>query len=367
MLDALVRLSLRYRLLVIAAFVIVVAIGVRAWIIVPVDAFPDFTPNQVNIYTESPGLAAEDVERLLTIPIETAMAGLPSVEQVRSVSLFGLSYVAIYFRDDMDIYFARRLVGEKLAEARERIPAGYGEPELGPNSSGLGQVFWYTIESTDQKLSAMDLRTLHDWNVRVHLRTVPGVDDVTSWGGYEKQYQVLVDPEKLIEYGITFKQVMEALTANNRQVGGQYVNLGRGQYLVRGVGLMTGIPGIENAVLAQEHGTPILVRDVAAVKEGGAVRFGAVTRDGKEVTLGIALARLHENAKNVADAVKARLEVVRQSLPAGVTINPVYDRTDIVEKELEWVRPRRHVFVRACESCSDDPVSLLHARQGICA
>lgn len=338
MLDMFVRVSLRYRLLVIAAFLIVIGLGARAWFLVPVDAFPDVTPNQVNIYTESPGLAAEDVERLLTIPIETAMAGLPSVEQVRSVSLFGLSYVAIYFRDDMDIYFARRLAGEKLTEAKERIPPGYGEPELGPNSSGLGQVFWYTIESADQKLSAMDLRTLHDWSVRVALRTVPGVDDVTSWGGQEKQYQVLIDPEKLLKYGLTFKQVMEALAANNRQVGGQYVNLGREQYLVRGVGLMSGVSDIESAVLAQENGTPVLVKDVAQVKEDGAVRFGAVTRDGKEVTLGIALARLHENAKDVADAIKARLKAVQQSLPAGVTINPVYDRTDIVDKALKTSR-----------------------------
>src|SRR4029077_12494506 len=149
-----------------------------AFQLVPVDAFPDVTPVQVNIYTESPGLAAEDVETLLTAPIETAMAGLPGIEQIRSVSLFGLSYVSVYFKDDVDIYFARRLAGEKLLEAKERIPEGYGEPSLGPNSSGLGQVFWYTVESADQKLSTMDLRTLQDWNVRLLLRTAPGVDDV---------------------------------------------------------------------------------------------------------------------------------------------------------------------------------------------
>jgi cobalt-zinc-cadmium resistance protein CzcA len=190
MLNKIVDLSLRYKLLVLVGFGLVVFLGVRAFLAVPVDAFPDVTPNQVNVYTESPGLAAEDVEKLLTSPIETAMAGLPGVEQIRSVSLFGLSYVGIYFKDDVDIYFARRLVGEKLLEAKERIPAGYGEPSLGPNSSGLGQVFWYTVESADKKLSAMDLRTLHDWNVRLMLRTAAGVDDVTTWGGFEKQYQV---------------------------------------------------------------------------------------------------------------------------------------------------------------------------------
>jgi cobalt-zinc-cadmium resistance protein CzcA len=302
---------------------------------VPVDAFPDVTPNQVNIYTESPGLAAEDVEKLLTAPIETAMAGLSGVEQIRSVSLFGLSYVGVYFKDNVDIYFARRLVGEKLQEAKERLPQGYGEPALGPNSSGLGQVFWYTIESADQKLSAMDLRTLHDWSVRLMLRTAPGVDDVTTWGGQEKQYQVLIHPQKLIKYGLSFKSVMEALAANNRQVGGQYVNLGREQYLVRGLGLVANTTDIGNIVVAAHEGVPIYVRDVAEVKEGPAVRFGAVTRDGKEVTLGIALSRINENAKDVVNAVKQKLKLAQQALPAGVTLNPVYDRTDIVDKAIK--------------------------------
>jgi len=334
MLDHIVSASLRYKVLVMVGFVLLVVFGARAFRQVPVDAFPDVTPNQVSIYTESPGLAAEDVERLLTTPIETAMAGLAGVEQIRSISLFGLSYVGVYFRDDVDIYFARRLVGEKLLEARERIPQGYGEPELGPNSSGLGQVFWYAVDSADRKLSAMDLRTLQDWNVRLMLRTAPGVDDVTSWGGHEKQYQVLIDPAKLIKYGITFRAVMEALAANNRQVGGQFVNLGQEQFLVRGLGLVANAEDIGGIVVAQREATPIHVHDVAEVREGPGLRFGAVTLDGREVTLGIALARIHENAKDVVEAVKAKLELARQSLPAGVTVTPVYDRTDIVEKAM---------------------------------
>ncbi|SOZ05363.1 efflux RND transporter permease subunit [Cupriavidus taiwanensis] len=335
MLSRLVDLSLRYKVLVLVGFAVVVFLGVRAWLTMPVDAFPDVTPNQVNVYTESPGLAAEDVEKLLTAPIETSMAGLPGVEQIRSVSLFGLSYVGVYFKDDLDIYFARRLVGEKLQEARERIPTGYGEPTLGPNSSGLGQVFWYTIESADDKLSAMDLRTLHDWSVRLMLRTAPGVDDVTTWGGQEKQYQVLINPQKLIKYSLSYKAVMEALAANNRQVGGQYVNLGQEQYLVRGLGLVANTTDIGNIVVAEREGVPIHLHEVAEVKEGPAVRFGAVTRDGQEVALGIALARIHENAKQVVDAVKQKLQLAQQALPKGVTLNPVYDRTDIVKKALK--------------------------------
>ena len=338
MLNWIVSASLRYRVLVLVAFAGVVLFGVQALRTVPLDAFPDVTPNQVNVYTESPGLAAEDVERLLTTPIETSLAGLPGVEVIRSVSLFGLSYVGIYFRDEVDIWFARRLVGERLAEVKGRLPEGYGEPGLGPNSSGLGQVFWYTIESADEKLSAMDLRTLHDWSVRLALRTAPGVDDVTTWGGYEKQFQVLIDPTRLVKYALSFKEVMEALVANNRQVGGQFLNVGAEQYLVRGLGLVRNTEDLGNVVVATREGVPIFVRDVARVIEGPAPRFGAVTRDGKEVTLGIALARIGENAKEVVESVKKKLETAKQALPKGVSINPVYDRTDIVQKALDTSR-----------------------------
>ena len=295
---------------------------------------PDVTPIQVSIYTESPGLAAEDVEKLLSTPIEGGMAGLPGVEEVRSVSLFGLSYVAVYFKDNVDIYFARRLVGEKLQDVKGRLPQGYGEPVLGPNSSGLGQVFWYTIESADKKLSAMDLRTLHDWTVRLILRTAPGVDDVMSWGGDQKQFQVQIDPRQLIKYGLSFKQVMERLTANNKQVGGQSINLGSEQYLVRGLGLVSNTKDIAGIVVAERNGAPIYVRDVAQVKEAPAPRFGAVTKDGQEAVLGIALARVNENAQAVVDAVKAKLAVAQAALPKGVTLVPNYDRAELVQKAL---------------------------------
>ena len=335
MLNAIVDASLRYKVLVLASFLIVIGLGVQAFRQVPVDAFPDVTPIQVNVVTESPGLAAEDVEKLLTQPIEGAMAGLPGVEQVRSVSLFGLSSISITFKDKIDIYFARRLVGEKLQEVKGRLPPGYGEPVLGPNSSGLGQVFWYTVESTDKQLSTMDLRTTHDWMVRLLLRTAPGVDDVISWGGHVKQYQVQVDPRKLIKFGLSFKQLMERITANNRQVGGQSINVGAEQYLVRGLGLVSSTADIGDIVVAERSGVPIYVRDVAQVKEAPAPRFGAVTRDGKEAVLGIALSRVNENAKNVVDAVKAKLAIAQAALPQGMTLVPVYDRAELVGKALK--------------------------------
>jgi heavy metal efflux system protein len=336
MLDKLVETSLRYKFLVLIAFGVVAFLGWRAVVTVPIDAFPDVTPAQVNIYTESPGLAAEDVEQLLTFPIESGMAGLPGVQQIRSVSLFGLSYVAVYFRDDMDIYFARRLVMERLQEVGDRIPEGYGTPEMGPNTSGLGQVFWYTLERADEQLNAavtdMDLRTLHDWNVRLILRTAPGVDDVISWGGQERQFQVVIDPLNLIKYDLTFTEIMEVIEANNRQVGGQYVNLGAEQYLVRGLGLVENEHDIGDMVVKVEDGTPVYLRDIARIEQGGALRFGAVTRDGKEVVLGMALSRLGENAADVVESVKKKVEIVNASLPEGVTLRPIYERTDLVEK-----------------------------------
>ena len=336
MLEKLVESSLRYKFLVLIIFGVVTFLGWRAVVTVPIDAFPDVTPTQVNIYTESPGLAAEDVEQLLTFPIESGMAGLPKVQQIRSVSLFGLSYVAVYFDDDMDIYFARRLVMERLQEVGDRIPEGYGTPEMGPNTSGLGQVFWYTLERADEELNRditdMDLRTLQDWSVRLILRTAPGVDDVTSWGGQERQFQVVMDPLSLIKYDLTFTEVMEVIEANNRQVGGQYVNLGAEQYLVRGLGLVENEHDIGDMVIKVEDGTPVYLRDIARIVQDGALRFGAVTRDGKEVVLGMALSRIGENAADVVDAVKAKVDIVDQSLPEGVALRPVYERTDLVEK-----------------------------------
>ena len=339
MLERLVELSLRYKVLVLILFVVIGVLGYQAVRSLPIDAFPDVTPVQVNVYTEAPGLAAEDIEQLLTTPVESALAGLPKVQEIRSVSLFGLSYVSVYFNDDMDIYFARQLVNERLQQVGDRLPAGYGKPEMGPNTSGLGQVFWYTVERADDTLrgapSDMDLRTLQDWTIRLILRTSPGVDDVTSWGGQEKQYQVRIDPMKLIAHNLGFKQVMEALQANNAQVGGNFVDVGREQYLVRGLGLVKDTRDIGQIVLKTEDGTPVYLRDVASITEAGAPRTGAITRDGKEVVMGQALARVGENAKQVVDAVQAKLATVTHALPQGVVVKPVYERTELVNKAIE--------------------------------
>ena len=336
MLGRLVELSLRYRLLVLIAAAGVAFLGWRAVLTVPIDAFPDVTPVQVNVYTEAPGLAAEDVEQLLTFPVESGLAGLPGVSQIRSVSLFGLSYVALYFEDDVDIYFARRLVMERLQEVGERLPEGYGRPEMGPNSSGLGQVFWYTLERADEALADsitdMDLRTLQDWTVRPVLRTAPGVDDVVSWGGHERQLQVVVDPMRMIAYDLGFQDVVQAVAANNRQVGGQFVELESEQYLVRGMGLLQSGDDLGGIVVKVLDGTPVFLRDMADIRAGGAARTGAVTRDGKEVVLGMALSRTGENAAGVVRAVREKVDSLRDALPEGVVLRPVYDRTRLVDE-----------------------------------
>jgi len=340
MLNKLVEASLHYKFLVIVIFIVISFLGWNAVSTIPIDAFPDVTPVQVNIYTQSEGLAAEDVEQLLTFPVESGMAGLAGVQEIRSVSLFGLSYVAVYFEDDVDIYFARRLVMERLQEVGNRIPKGYGRPEMGPNTSGLGQVFWYTVERADEKLNAdnisdMDLRTTQDWSIRLLLRTASGVDDVTSWGGQKLQFQVVIDPLKLIKYRLTFRKIIELLETNNRQVGGQYIDQGAEQYLVRGLGLLKNETDIGNIVVKVENGTPVYLRDVATISKQPSLRSGAVTKDGKEVVLGMALARIGANAKNVVDAVKKKMAVVKSALPKGMVVKPMYDRTDLVEKAID--------------------------------
>lgn len=329
--NRIVELALEYRLLSLVALGALIVLGIGAYQQVPVDAFPDVTPAQVSVVTESPGLAPEDVEQLLTFPIESSLAGLPGVQTVRSISIFGLSTVTVYLDDATNIYFARQLIAERLQQAKERLPEGYGEPELGPDVSGLGEVFRYTVESTDHKRSNRALRTFQDWTIRPQLLTVLGVDEIVSWGE-QNQYQVLIDPRKLIKYGLSFKNVTEALQANNRQVGGQYIDLGHEQYLVRGTGLVSGVEDIGAVPLASAGGTPIYVRDVAGVREGGGRRFGAVTKDGAEVVFGIVVQRIGENAKQVATAIKKKLAAVRQLLPPGVAINTVYDRTSLVDR-----------------------------------
>ena len=337
MIDRILEFSLKNRLLILLFSVAVFGGGVIALSRLPIDAFPDVSPVLVQIVTESPGLAPEEVEKLITYPVEVAMNGLPGVDQVKSISAFGISQISVYFNDDVDIYFARQLALEKLQEAKEEIPPGLGEPKLGPITTGLGQVYQYTVRGAESDMT--ELRTLQDWIVKYNLRTVPGVTEVLSFGGDVKQYQVQVDPRALIQYGVTLTGVRSALEANNRNVGGGYIVRGPEEYLVRGIGLAENLDDLGNIIVAERNGTPVYVRNIATVAIGPEVRRGAVTMNGEgEVAAGIVLKRIYENTEQVIEAVKEKVVEINRALPQGVAVEPFYDQADLIERAVETVR-----------------------------
>ncbi len=340
MIGRIVEAALQQRFLVGVLCVVLLVYGSYVTLRLPVAAFPDVTNVQVQLNTEAAGLSAEDVEQLITFPVESAMTGLPDVVTVRSVSRFGLSVVTVVFEDDVDIYFARQLVFERLATARDRIPEGLAEPEMGPITTGLGQIFQYTLVSESH--SIMELRTLNDWVVKFQLRAVPGVTDVLSFGGDVRQYQVQVDPSRLLQYDLTLDDVSDAIAANNRNAGGQYL-VGRSEQLViRGVGLIRGaregLTDIGNIVLRAVDGTPIRVRDVAQVEYGGEVRQGAVSQNGRgEVVSGIVLQLQGANTREVIYRVREQVVEIQRSLPEGVRIVPYYDQADLTDRAVGTV------------------------------
>lgn len=329
--------SLKNQFLIIVFVLLLVAVGLHAMLNLPIDAVPDVTPNQVQILTNSPGLGPVEVEQFITFPIETAMSGLPGIETIRSVSRFGLSSVYIYFREDMDIYFCRRLVMERLPQARDAIPPGFGVPELGPISTGLGEIYQFEVKG--EGYSLMELRSILDWDIAFKLRSVTGVVEVNSYGGELKTYEVQVDPDRLIGYRLSMKQVFQALEANNANAGGAYIIRNQEQYLVRGEGLIENLEQIGDIVLeVSDDGTPIYVRNVAKVQFAPMVRQGAVTRDGRgEAVTGVVMMLIGENARVVVDRIQERVEEIKRSLPPGVSIDPYYDRTALVRKTIRTV------------------------------
>lgn len=337
MIDRILAFSLTNRLLVVLLALAVLGGGVLALTRLPIDAFPDVSPTLVQVVTESPGLAPEEVEKLITYPVEVAMNGLPGVEQVKSLSAFGISQVSVYFRDNVDIYFARQLTLEKLQDAREQIPPGLGEPKLGAITTGLGQVYQYVVRGSGEDQT--ELRTLQDWIVKYNLRTVPGVTDVLSFGGDVKQYQVRVDPRALLQYGVTLQAVRLAIGANNRNVGGGYIVRGPEEYLIRGIGLAEGLEDLASIIVADRNGTPVYVRNVAEVVLGPEVRRGAVTMNGKgEVATGIVLKRIYENTSQVITSVKSRVQEINRTLPSGVKVVPFYDQSELVTRAVGTVQ-----------------------------
>ena len=247
--ERLIDFSLKNRLLMIIFTIIIIAGGYYSYRKLPVDAFPDVSPNLVQVFTITEGLAPQEVEKYVTFPIEMAMTGLPGLEKIRSVSNFGLSVVNIYFKDGLDIYFCRQVVNERLQEARDQIPAGFGEPEMGPISTGMGLVLFYYLEDTKKKYSLEELRTIQDWTIKLNLQTVPGVTEVLGIGGYIKQYHVVVHPESLLRYDVTLQEIIERVEANNLNVGAQFIEKNREEFIVRSVGLANGIDDLQKLLL----------------------------------------------------------------------------------------------------------------------
>ncbi len=328
-------LLLNARFPVLALAVVGVLLGVLAWTRLPIDAFPDVTNPQVMILSKAPGLAAEDVESRVSYPIEQVMRGLPRVKQVRSLSKAGLSQVVIVFEDGVDTYWSRQIVFERLTMARDQLPPGV-DPELGPISTGLGEIFQYTLEGEGK--TPMELRTIQDWIVSPLLKPIPGVNEVNSFGGQVKQYQVQVSPERLVKYGVTIRDVVEAVAQGNANAGGGVVVQGWEQMYLRGVGLIRDISDIEGLVIRAVDGTPVTVRDVADVVIGKETRQGAVTRDGKgEVVAGMIVMLKGANSDTVVRDVKKTIAKIRRALPPGVHLNVFYDRTTLIEACIDTV------------------------------
>ncbi len=336
--NKIIDFSLRSRLLMLALAVLVIAAGYHSYRQLPVDAFPDVSPNLVQIFTLTEGLAPEEIEMYVTYPVEAAMTGLPDVEKIRSVSNFGLSVVNVYFSDDVDIYFARQLVNERLQEARNQIPASFGEPQMGPISTGMGLILFYYLKDSNHVYSLEELRTLQDWVVKFNLQTVPGVTEVLGIGGFEKQFQVIVQPDALLRYNISLEQLINRVRANNLNVGAQYIEKNSEQFIIRSLGLATGIDDLKQIIIKTVDGRPVYLNDLAQIQTGGAIRRGLQTYNGEgEVVAGMVIKLFGENASTVINRVENKIAEINKTLPGGVEIVPYYQQKDIVSAAVNTV------------------------------
>ncbi|HPB56582.1 MAG TPA: efflux RND transporter permease subunit, partial [Candidatus Aminicenantes bacterium] len=339
MIEKITEKALKYPGLVLLLLVVVTGLGIRQAFRMPVDAFPDISPIMVPVFAEAHGMAPEEVERLITYPIESAMNGLPKVTQIKSTSAFGLAVVYVYFDEDIDIYFARQLVSQRLSSIMGQLPKSDEPPTLGPISTGLGQVFIYYLTADPKRVDTggkkLDtwLRELNDWVVKYQLQTVPGVADVLSMGGQVLQYQIQIDPFALKARGISLESVVEAVRSNNRNVGAQFIVQGSEEYLVRGVGLLVSLDQLRKIPVKWEAGKPVLLEQVARVAYGDEVRRGVVTRNGKEeVVSGIVMKLYGENTSQVIDRLYKKVADVSRTLPAGVRLVPYYEQAELVSK-----------------------------------
>jgi len=344
MFDRIIRFAIEHRWLVMLAVLGMAAVGIYSYQKLPIDAVPDITNVQVQINTSAPGYSPLEVEQRVTFPIETVMAGLPNLEQTRSLSRYGLSQVTVIFKDGTDIYFARQLVNQRIQEARENLPAG-ASPTMGPISTGLGEIYLWTVESEPgakkpdgTPYTPTDLREVQDWIIKPQLRQVPGVTEINSIGGFAKQYHITPDPAKLSSYGLTLKEVVDAIERNNGNVGAGYIERSGEQFLIRAPGQVRSLDDIRNTILNNVNGVPIRVRDVAEVGLGAELRTGAATENGREVVLGTVFMLIGENSRVVSQAVAEKMVQVNRTLPSGIHAVPVYDRTVLVDKAIATVK-----------------------------
>ena len=343
MINAILRFSVERRFLMLSLILVLVGVGVWSFQRLPIDAVPDITNVQVQINTEAPGYSPLEAEQRITFPVETALYGLPNLSYTRSLSRYGLSQVTVVFEEGTDIYFARNLINERLSAIKSALPPGL-EPEMGPIATGLGEIFMYTVEALPgaaqadgSPLDATALREIQDWIIKPQLAQVPGVIEVNTIGGYDKQYHVTPSPQRLLEFGITVDELVSTLRANNTNRGAGYIERNGQQLLVRSPGQLATIGDIEQVVIANRDGAPVRVADVAEVAIGKELRTGAATRDGKETVMGTAMMLVGENSRAVAQAVAEKLEAIQPSLPDGVKVEAVYDRTALVDKAIATV------------------------------
>ena len=333
-----VHFSLHYRFFVVLGIFVITGLGIYQYNKLPVDAFPDISPVMVPVFAEAHGMAPEEVERLITFPIESAMNGLPGVTQIKSTSAFGMAVIYIYFNDDTDIYFARQIVSEKLNESLSKLPEIHEQPALGPISTGLGQIFIYYLTmnenvDTDGKDKATYLREINDWIVKYQLQTVPGVTDILSIGGHVLQYQIRVNPNKLNNYSITLEDIINSVRENNKNAGGQFMLLGNEEYLVRGIGLLENLEDIRNIHIKVIDGTPIKIQDVAEVEYGKEIRRGVVSLNGtQEVVSGIVMKLYGTNTSEVIEKLYEKVQDVQNSLPEGINLIPYYEQAELIEQ-----------------------------------
>ncbi|MFZ1322230.1 MAG: CusA/CzcA family heavy metal efflux RND transporter [Ignavibacteria bacterium] len=342
MINKIIAFSIKQKLVIGFLVLILILLGIYSSIKLPIDAVPDITNNQIQIITSSPTLSATEVERFITYPVEIAMKSLPDIIEMRSISKFGISVVTVVFEDNIDTYFARNLVFQKLVEAEENMPAGLGKPEMAPVSTGLGEIYQYIVRPenlNDTTYSDMELRTIQDWVVKRQLLGTEGVAEVNSFGGFEQQYHILVNPDKLKSFDLTLREVFDAVLKNNSNVGGGYIEKNSDQYSIRGIGLIEKIDDLDNIVIKTIHGIPVYLNQIAEIEYGKGLRVGGVTQDGNgEVVAGIVMMLKGANSREVAQRVHEKISEIKKTLPDGVTIDEFYNRENLIDSTINTVK-----------------------------